>query len=127
MSYKAVITHEDGAWLADVPQLDGAHTFARTLPKLYAGIREVIILADDLDDDADPEVDYTFDTDDPVLMNALSAAHLRLTLRTLETEVAYKTAEAVYSLQVAGYSVRDAAALLGITAGRVSQLVGSHG
>jgi len=29
-----IVTREGGAWLADVPEPEGAHTFARTLPAL---------------------------------------------------------------------------------------------
>lgn len=32
LSYRVVVTQDvDGSWLADVPGLEGAHTFARTL------------------------------------------------------------------------------------------------
>jgi hypothetical protein len=36
---------EDNQWLADVPELPGAHTYARSLPSLEQAIREVVVLA----------------------------------------------------------------------------------
>jgi len=33
-TYRVVITREDGQWLADVPSLEGAHTYAGSLPAL---------------------------------------------------------------------------------------------
>lgn len=38
--YRVVVTREDGAWLADVPGLDGAHTYAHTPPALDRAVRE---------------------------------------------------------------------------------------
>jgi predicted RNase H-like HicB family nuclease len=40
-----VLTREDGHWLADVPELQGAHAYARNLPSLDQAVREVIVLA----------------------------------------------------------------------------------
>jgi hypothetical protein len=64
-----VVTHEDGQWLADVPDLQGAHTYARSLPRLDHAVREVIVLADDLPDEVMPElvIDYDYHTGDPDL------------------------------------------------------------
>jgi hypothetical protein len=47
-TYRAIITREDGHWLADVPSLPGAHTYARSLPTLDQAVREVVVLAADL-------------------------------------------------------------------------------
>lgn len=52
-SYRVVVTREGDDWLADVPELEGASTFAGTLRQLRAYVRETIILADDLADDAE--------------------------------------------------------------------------
>ncbi len=64
-TYEAVVTREDPMWLADVPAVPGAHTFARSLPALLESIREVIVLMDDLPDDVTPDFCLTFDVDDP--------------------------------------------------------------
>lgn len=55
-TYEVVVTREDGAWLADVPTVPGAHTYARSLTALTEAVREVVILMDDLDDDAQPDL-----------------------------------------------------------------------
>jgi predicted RNase H-like HicB family nuclease len=44
-AYRVVVTREDGRWLADVPGLEGAHTYARSLPALDQAVREVVVLA----------------------------------------------------------------------------------
>ena len=51
-AYRVIVTSEDGQWLADVPALAGAHTFASTLPALERHVREVIVLAEGLPQDA---------------------------------------------------------------------------
>ena len=50
--YRVVVTREDSDWLADVPELSGAHTHARNLPSLDRAVRGVIVLAADLPDEA---------------------------------------------------------------------------
>lgn len=67
MIRQVVVTREDGAWLADVPSLPGAHTWSRTLTGLDQAVREVVVLAVDLPDDEIPHVrlDYVFHTGDP--------------------------------------------------------------
>ena len=44
-AFRVVVTREDGQWLADVPELQGAHTYARSLPSLDQAVREVVVLA----------------------------------------------------------------------------------
>lgn len=65
--YRVVVCRDDGHWLADVPELQGAHTYARSLPTLDQAVREVIVLAGDLPDVALPElvIDYDCHTSDP--------------------------------------------------------------
>jgi hypothetical protein len=65
-AYRVVVTREDGHWLADVPGLQGAHTYARSLPALDQAVREVVVLAADLPDEAIPglTLDYDYHTGD---------------------------------------------------------------
>ena len=70
MTYQVVITREGDDWLADVPSVPGAHTFARSLTALVKAAGEVIVLMDDLDDDARPELELTFDVDDAAVTEA---------------------------------------------------------
>ena len=40
--YNVIVTSEGGSWLADVPAVPGADTFARSLTSLAKSVREVI-------------------------------------------------------------------------------------
>ena len=60
-AYRVVVTREDDHWLADVPELQGAHTYARNLPTLDQAVREVIVLADDMPDEAMPDLVIEYD------------------------------------------------------------------
>ncbi|WGW12765.1 hypothetical protein LWF01_03040 [Saxibacter everestensis] len=122
MSYTVTVTREEGQWLADVPDVPGAHTFARTLPALDKAVREVIVLMDDLDDDAKIALTYDFQVDDDAVLTAAHVGSERVALAEKEAALHVETREAITALQANGYSVRDAAALLHVTPGRVSQL-----
>lgn len=125
MSYRVVVTREDGAWLADVPELDGAHTWARSLPALDRGVREVIVLAADLPDEAMAglDVDYEYHTGDAVIDTQTAELRTRRReLRQLNANVTEQTERLATTLVASGYSVRDAAALTGVSYQRVSQL-----
>ncbi|HEV2635317.1 MAG TPA: hypothetical protein VGX23_09245 [Actinocrinis sp.] len=122
--HQVIVTREDGAWLADVPELEGAHTFARSLPSLDEAIREVIVLAADLPDEAMPdlELDFEYRTGDPRIDQ--DAARVRR-MRSQLAEVESLTAESIYAL-TPELSVRDAGVLLGVSPQRVSQVAGKH-
>jgi len=121
-SYEVIVTREDGAWLADVPAVAGAHTFARTLTGLRRSVREVIIVMDDLPDDDAVAMVFRFDVDDETVAAAARLGQERRAIAAREADVMAGTARSVGDLIEHGYSVRDAAELLNITAGRVSQL-----
>ena len=122
MTYQVVITREGDDWLADVPSVPGAHTFARSLTALVKAAGEVIVLMDDLDDDARPELELTFDVDDAAVTEAAKVGEERRGQAERERRLQDETLQAVRQLVDAGYSVRDASVLLGVTPGRVSQL-----
>lgn len=124
-SYRVVVTREDSNWLADVPELQGAHTYARSLPTLDQAVREVIVLAADLPDQAMPElvIDYDYHTGDPELdTTAMEVRRLRRQADELAAAATARTEQAAIRLVARGLSVRDVAALLGISPQRVSQL-----
>lgn len=126
-TYRVRVTRDvDGSWLADVPDLQGAHTFARTLPRLDQYAREVIVLAAELPDAAMPDLDlvWEFDTGDPDLDQALAAVRdaRRQAAETLE-RLERSTAAGAADLVARGYSVRDAAVLLGVSPARAGQLM----
>ena len=124
-TYTVEVTREDGYWLADVPSVEGCHTFARNLTALERNTREAIALCLDLPQGAEQGLglDWVITTGDSEVDKV--AADLRRRRRALEQEasqLASDTALAAQGLKAAHWSVRDAAGLLGITPGRISQL-----
>lgn len=122
MSYEVVITREDGYWLADVPSVPGAHTFAKSLPSLYESIREVVVLMDDLEDDARPDITYMLDVEDDLLTEAADLGRARAELAEREAAIQLQMTKTIARLTEKGYSVRDVGALVGVSPGRVSQM-----
>jgi hypothetical protein len=49
-----VVIREGGHWLADVPGLARTHTYPRSLQGMDQAVREVVVLAADLPDEAMP-------------------------------------------------------------------------
>ena len=126
-AYRIVVTREPDAWLADVPELSGAHTFARTLPALDRAVREVIVLAADLPDEAMDGLSlaWEYHTGDAVVdQDAARVRALRAEADQLAAAASTSTAEAAQRLVEHGLSVRDTAVLLGISPQRVSQMTG---
>jgi predicted RNase H-like HicB family nuclease len=121
-AYAVVITRENGNWLADVPEVAGAHTFARSLPSLLDSVREVVILMADLPDDDEVRLDCQYDVEDALVMAAASLGQRRRRLDTASAELIAETALMARDLVAHNVSTRDAAELLDITPGRVSQL-----
>jgi predicted RNase H-like HicB family nuclease len=123
--YRVVVTREDGAWLADVPELEGAHTYARTLPALDRAVREVIVMAADRPDEDMPllRLAYDYRTGDPeVDVTAAEVRTLREQADQLAASATVRTSAAAELLVAHGLSVRDVAAILGISPQRVSQI-----
>jgi hypothetical protein len=126
-SYRVTATREGEDWLADVPGLQGAHTFAHNLESLDRYVREVIVLAADLPDDATDslELEWQIHTGDVGLDEQLNA--LRRDRRRVGEErrhVEEATASLAGRLGLAGFSVRDVAALTGVSRARAQQLTG---
>jgi predicted RNase H-like HicB family nuclease len=129
-TYRVVVTREDGQWLADAPELQGAHTYARSLPALDQAVREVIVLAADLPDEAmrDLVLEYDYHTGDPELdTTALEVRRLRREAGELAATATARTGQVAAQLVARGLSVRDVAWLLGISPQRVSQLTAKAG
>jgi DNA-binding CsgD family transcriptional regulator len=124
-TYRVIITRDDGHWLADVPALQGAHTYARSLPALDQAVREVVVLAADLPDEAMPGLvlEFEYHTGDAGLdATTREVRQLRRQAAEIAAAAAARTSEAAAELVARGMSVRDVAALLGISPQRVSQL-----
>jgi hypothetical protein len=120
-TYRAVITREGREWLADVPEVRGAHTQARSLTRLPGYVREVVALMADLDADGfDLELSYDLPGD---ALDALEG--YRRSADALHDAQARYTGDArtvAAALADARVSDRDAAALLGLSYQRVHQL-----
>lgn len=126
-TYLVEVTREGDDWLADVPSLPGAHTFARNLETLGRYIREVIVLAADLPDEAAESLDldlviHTGDAELDEQLDALRRDRQRLSAERRHVEEA--TAGLAGELSRAGFSVRDVAALTGVSRARAQQLTG---
>lgn len=125
-TYRVVVTRENGAWLADVPELDGTHTYARNLPGLDQSVREVIAMTEDLPDGAETtlKIAYEYHTGDPQVDAVTSWLRTnRERLRVEERHIAEKTVEVAKELvSTHSMSVRDAATLIGVAPQRISQV-----
>ena len=130
--YIAIVTREDGYWLADVDEVHGC-TFARTLPKLREYVADVIALAEECDridaGEADPHVDrgsvqFEFKYKLPVKVRRLIARTGRERARARETtETAIELSrETVAELVALELSQRDIAEILELSPARVGQL-----
>nr|MDT0660803.1 hypothetical protein [Micromonospora sp. DSM 115978] len=128
-AYRVVVTREGDAWLADVPELFGAHTHAKSLPLLDGSVREVIALVEDLPEGAERDLllDYEVHTGDPAVdREAAEVRAARERLRVQEKELAERTERLARKLRPA-WSVRDCAHLLGVSMQRVSQIAPERG
>jgi hypothetical protein len=130
--YIAVVTREDGYWLADVDEVHGC-TFARTLPKLREYVADVIALAEECDridaGEPDPHVDrnsvqFEFKYKLPAKVRRLIARTGRERTRARATaEAAVEVSrETVVELTALEFSQRDIAEILELSPARVGQL-----
>ncbi len=132
--YTVEVVWEDGQWQASVRELPGAHTHAKTIAALQKRLREVIVLmAERPDSDVEDESAFTVtivlpgDAEQPAPAGRPEsglrrAVELRRRAAEASTEAEQATRSAVASAQRAGISMRDTAALLGITHQRVHQI-----
>lgn len=129
-TYRVVVRRESGAWLADVPGADGVQTWARSLSKLDAHIREAAALADGLPEGAESRlsIEYEYRTGDPELdAIATEARATRERIERERRELARRTEELAQTLvRHHNISVRDAATLTGVSMQRISQLTGGR-
>jgi predicted RNase H-like HicB family nuclease len=117
---------ETGAWIAHVTEEPRVHTFGRTVPKALLHLREAAALWFDTDED---DIEFTLQVElkpnqsaPTLIRRALKA---RRTAEEAQAAANEATLAAVHALiDDAGLSVRDTAALLGISHQRIHQLVG---
>lgn len=125
MTYTVEVERDDDVWIADVPSVPGAHTQAANLVKLDEYVREVIALVLDLPQGAesDLELEYAYQGLSPEAMEAVEISHARAELEQQMADLLQQTNKAVESLVAAGWSVRDVGPLVGVSPGRVSQIM----
>jgi DNA-directed RNA polymerase specialized sigma subunit len=114
-------------WLADVEGLPGAHTSSRSLATLDGYVRQVIVLAAELPDEADETLvlEWHYHTGDAeVDIEAERLRLLRAQLDESSRDLNERTARLARRLvNEARLSVREAAAVLGVSPARIDQLV----
>lgn len=122
--YRVVVTREGSSWLARVPGMRAAQTFARNLPSLERSIREVIALLEDLPDGAESELvlEWDFSALGELAQEAYSLHRERDRVHASLAGLAQRTKHTVNELVREGWSTRDIALLVGTSPGRVSQL-----
>lgn len=126
MSYRVSVTREGDLWLAEVDGVSGGHTLAESLDKLDRYVREVIVLGEDLPDEAAGvlELEWGFEEVAPQATEAAQLARTRRLLDAERADLVARTQAIAHDLVSQGWSVRDVAAALGPSPGRVSQLTG---
>ena len=124
MTYTVHVTREDRTWLGEVPDLPGAHTFATSLSALERAMREVVVLAADLPDDAEATVDLVWDMSDvdASAVEAAQVAQARAANDRTRCQLADQTRRLALDLVDQGWTVRDVATILDLSPGRVSQI-----
>ena len=123
-AYNVTVTREDNWWLGECVQVPAAHTFGASLKALRQGMEDVIILAEDLPDDA--RVDVRFCADESLPADVRAAFELGLERERLEAalrDVQERTRLAALTLHAAGFNVRDIGQMVGVSGGRIHQLL----
>ncbi len=122
-TYIVQVCREGSAWTAKVEGVQGAQTWARGLRHLEDSVREAVILADDLDDDAQFGLDWVYLTGDSTVdREAQRIRDRRRDVSSAAEELADETGQLVHLLRERGFSIRDVAAIAGVSPARVGQL-----
>ncbi|WP_288816884.1 hypothetical protein [uncultured Varibaculum sp.] len=123
MIYTVQISREGDEWLATCLDYPEAIDYAKNLSALEKGIKDAIILAADLPEDSQIQVQMTPDKNLPnSLGQALELRQQRNHLQNEQAKLQTRTREVASLLGNDGYSIRDSATALGISPGRISQL-----
>jgi predicted RNase H-like HicB family nuclease len=123
-SYRVVYERdEDGYWVADIPELVGAHTQGRTIPTTRARIREVIALVERIDDEYAFGLQEEFVFPESTAEAVVSALEKRQAAEQAQVDAIVETERGAKLLIESKVSMRDAGEILGISSGRIQQLV----
>ena len=122
MKFVVRITREGQSWLAEVPTVPGAATFAGNLIALELAVREVLSLLLDIEDDSVFEFEFEFSNVGEEMLAAVELGKRREELEREQKEIMTASARFIHELSKEGYSVRDLSGILHMSPGRVSQI-----
>ncbi|WFE38108.1 type II toxin-antitoxin system HicB family antitoxin [Micromonospora sp. WMMD998] len=122
MKYTATCVRSGGWWAITVPEITGVFSQARRLDQVEGMAREAIALLLEVD-----PLSFDVEVQPEMPQEVTRARKARSALRAAEESAEEATVTAVRALLSKGYTVRDAGALLGISAQRVSQLAPKRG
>jgi predicted RNase H-like HicB family nuclease len=122
MKFVVRITREGQSWLADVPTVPGAATFAGNLIALELAVREVLSLLLDIEDESVFEFEFEFSNVGEEMLAAVELGKRREELEREQKEIMTASARFIQELSKEGYSVRDLSGILHMSPGRVSQI-----
>ena len=122
MKFVVRITREGQSWLAEVPTVPGAATFAGNLIALELAVREVLSLLLDIEDDSVFEFEFEFSNVGEEMLAAVELGKRREELEREQKEIMTASARFIQELSKEGYSVRDLSGILHMSPGRVSQI-----
>lgn len=115
--YSATVSREGNTWTVQCLEYPQAHTWAKTLIELRTAIREAIILAADLEEDAIFSVDLLADASVPKdLADALAIGNERAALQAQQESTSLMANESARGLTSRGYNTRDVAGALVLSA-----------
>jgi len=122
MTYTARARRSGSWWAIDVPELPGVYSQARRLDRVDSMARDAIALFLDVDPASlDIRVEMNLPSD--LRRDVDAVGRLRAEADRLQVESSGAMRRLTHELLGRGLSVRDAAAILGISHQRVSQLV----
>lgn len=124
MTYTVRVSREGTNWIADVVDLPGAHSYAGNLTALWANTQEVIQLVLDEPEGSDPHpLHVELAGGDDVLEQAINIGEERVAAEAGLAATQRAANAMVHALAQSGYSMRDIAGALRMSAGRVSQIL----
>jgi predicted RNase H-like HicB family nuclease len=127
VTYTVRVSREGTNWIADVVDLPGAHTYAGNLTALWANVHEVIQLVLDEPEGSDPHpLHVELAGGDDMLEQAINIGEERVAAEAGLAATQRAATAMVHALAESGYSMRDIAGALRMTAGRVSQILNAE-
>ncbi len=121
--YHVKAEREGENWTAIVENADGVITWGRGLRHLELSVREAIALADNIDEEGSIPLTWEYCTGIPALdATSHEVRAQREELHLAGDALSTATRDLVKTLRIAGFSMRDTAAIAGISSARVGQL-----